>query len=183
MGSEAGTRHPGATGDSRTVSSPPTVTCTDMVRVVAEVTHETIDRAHRAGDKSCTYRGLARGSEVPHQHIHDWTNPLSGRSPRAAVLFEVLGPRRAVQWCERAAAKLRSLLPLDAHGPCDLRDAALGVQESAGRLAQCVREVLRDDHITDEEDAAIEATLLAAEAHIAAVRAARAQHRARGGAR
>lgn len=182
MASEGGHSHRRPAGDSRTVSSPAT-TPTDMVRVVAEVTHETIDSAHRAGDRACTYRGLARGGEVPHQHIHDWTSPLSGRSPRAAVLFDVLGPRRSILWCERAAAKLRALLPQEASALKDLRDAALGMQESAGRLARCVREALADDFITDDEDAAIEATLLAAEADIAAVRAARAQHRARGGVR
>ena len=146
----------------------------EAVALVATTLHETLRAAHAGGNAGATHRAIGARLGVAHQHVSEWCDPLSGRVlklTRAVRLGSTLAP-----------AFLRALASkIEARGgmKVDLRDAALGVQEAAGGLARCVREVLADGEIDDAEDRALEAALLAAEAEIAAVRAARAQHRAR----
>lgn len=145
------------------------------IALVATTLHETFREEHAAGNLGATYRAAGERAGLPHQHVGELCNPVSGRTAKLHKPI-MMGKRLAARFYRKLASKLEAQV----RGTLDLRDAALGVQESAGKLARCVREALTDEVISDAEDAAIEATLLAAEADIAAVRAARAQHRARG---
>lgn len=158
-------------------SSPPSDPAeTAAAGLSARVLHRTLAALHASGHVGATYRAIGERVGVPHQHVGEWCQEISGRVPKLTKILR-MGARIAPAILRALAAEIEE----SGGRHVDLRDAALGVQESAGRLARCVREALADEHITDEEDAALEAVLLTAEADIAAVRAARAQHRARGG--
>lgn len=140
----------------------------------ARVLHRTLTSLHKGGHVGASYRALAERVGSPYQHVGEWCQPLSGRVPKVTKVLR-MGVRVAPAVLRALAAELEG----SGARSVDLRDAAIGVQESAGRLARAVRDALADGVITDEEDGALEAVLLTAEADIAAVRAARAQHRAR----
>ena len=166
-------------GDARRDSSPPPSTAVaGAQRVIAEVLHTTLTAQHRAGNAGATYEAVARRIGGSKQHVGEACDPLSGRtlSLTKAVL---LGATIAPAFLRSLAARIES----DAGHRADLRDATMAMQESTGSVAKTVRIALADGVVTDAEGADIEAALLAAEADIAATRAALAQHRARRGVR
>lgn len=135
---------------------------------------ETLRAEHAAGNAGATHRAIGQRVGVPHQHVGEWRDPLSGRVLKLTKVVK-LGPTLAPRFLRALAAKLEESAP---HARRDIRDAVLEVQEAAGAIARCAREILADNHITDDEDLLLEAALLAAEAKLTAVRAARAEHRA-----
>lgn len=150
---------------------------TAAAALAARVLHRTLAALYAAGHQGATYRAIGERVDAPYQHVGEWCQELSGRSPK---LTKVL--RMGVKI---APAVLRALaVEVEAQSGTvhDLRDVALGFQVKAGEYAACVRAALADDHLDADEDRALEATELEVEAQIAASRAARAQRRARGGA-
>lgn len=168
-------------------SSPPRAPIageTAAVSEVAEDLHAAIREEHAAGNLGATYAAAGDRAGVPKQHVGDWCNPLSGRTPKAHKI-ELLGARIALRFHRIRVARLEARLTEQTatRSTHDLRDVALGFQVIAGKYAERVRAALEDDHVDAAEDAALEAAEREVEAQIAASRAARAHRRARGGAR
>lgn len=151
---------------------------TAAVEIVATTLHDTLGTLFRSGNKGATYEAVGARCGVPKQHVGEWCQPLSGRSPRLAKIVR-MGATIAPSVLRALAARIEA----QSGRVLDLRDVALGFQVIAGEYAGRVRAALADDHLDTDEDAALEATELEVEAQIAASRAARAQRRARGGAR
>lgn len=148
---------------------------TAAATLAARVLHRTLAALHAAGNGGATYRALGARVDVPHQHVGEWCQDLSGRTPKLTKVLR-MGPSIAPAVLRALAAEVEASSPR----AVDLRDAALGVQESAGSLASRVRAALADGHVDAEERQGIEAVLLAAEAEVAAVRAALASAPRRG---
>lgn len=175
MGSEHRSYDVQAVGDGRRDSSPPPSAAVAGAQVcIAEALRETLVEEHR--EHGTTYEHIAARIGGKKQHVSEMCDPLSGRA-LSLVKVALLGPRTAPAFLRRLAAKIEAAAGVK----LDLRDAALAVSESAGSVARSVREALRDGVVTSGEAATIEAALLAAEADIAATRAAMAAARARGG--
>lgn len=145
-------------------SSPPSAEATAAVCLVDESLHEALDAAHRSGDQGATFRGLGKRTGLQHQHIHEWTLALSGRTPKVAQVLE-LGGAVAVGFFEILLAKLRSRgVPA-----CDLRHLALGAVSSSGQLANEVRKAFADDRLELEEIDQIQAAAMRLQADASAV--------------
>lgn len=141
--------------------------------LVSQVLHETLAALRAAGNAGASYDAVATRVGVQKQHVYEWCTPGFDRSPKLTKVTR-MGSHIAPAVLRALAAKLEARA-----GIRDLRDAALGVQEAAGTVARSVREALADNEITDAEERALEASLLGAEAEIAATRAAIAKHRER----
>lgn len=149
------------------------------VHLSAETLGEAIVAAHLAGDGGATFGGLEERSGYKKQHIHEWTQPLSGREAKIAHLVE-LGPRIGITFCELLAAKLRARIERVA---CDLRHLALGAVSSSGQLANEVRKAFADERLEADEITQIEAAALRLQADAVAVLAECARARSELGGR
>lgn len=149
---------------------------TAAAAVAARVLHRTLAALHAGGHGGATYRAIGERVGVPHQHVGEWCQELSGRTPKLTKILR-MGARIAPAVLRALAAEIET----KSGQVLDLRDVALGFQVKAGEYAALVRAALADNHLDADENASLEATELEVEAQIAASRAARAQHRARGG--
>lgn len=144
---------------------------TQANELVSSVLHETLGALRAAGNPGASYEAVGQRCGVPKQHVNEWCSPGYERSPKLAKIAR-MGPTVGPAVLRSLAARLEARA-----GHRDIPDAALGLLESSGVVARCVREALTDGEISDAEERALEASLLGVEAEIAATRAAIARKR------